>query len=220
MKTITNYVLESCLLLINLSLKMKLLILVASVLLQILVTSGSNDYYWRDFSSEISKDAVPGGKDAAGKQTYIGQTYIHNLGVFVMQITPGVTNPDFAAYGVKKPGPVIKILCSKDQEKFSWITTTSKTFHLDTTGKHAVIGGHDHVDANKGMLHVGRLAYQGGIKIGSISGYALENAQFHFVGGAAEKKATSYEVLMFSRKVNNEQNSTPCVSYTDLYFAN
>lgn len=42
MKTITNYVLESCLLLINLSLKMKLLILVASVLLQILVTSGSN----------------------------------------------------------------------------------------------------------------------------------------------------------------------------------
>jgi hypothetical protein len=215
MKTITNYVLESCLLLINLSLKMKLLILVASVLLQILVTSASNDYYWRDFSSEISKDAVPGGKDAAGKQTYI-----HNLGVFVMQITPGVTNPDLAAYGVKKPGPVVKILCSKDHEKFSWITTTSKTFHLDTTGKHAVIGGHDHVDANKGMLHVGRLAYQGGIKIGSISGYAVENAQFHFVGGAAEKKATSYEVLMFSRKVNNEQNSTPCVSYTDLYFAN
>jgi hypothetical protein len=97
---------------------MKLLILVASVLLQILVTSASNDYYWRDFSSEISKDAVPGGKDAAGKQTYIGQTYIHNLGVFVMQITPGVTNPDFAAYGVKKPGPVIKVAKSKSTQPY------------------------------------------------------------------------------------------------------
>jgi hypothetical protein len=76
------------------------------------------DYYWRDFSSEIPKDAVPGGKDAAGKQTYIGQTYIHNLGVFVMQITPGVTNPDLAAYGVKKPGPVVKVSKSKSTQLY------------------------------------------------------------------------------------------------------
>ncbi|RZC41471.1 uncharacterized protein BDFB_004876 [Asbolus verrucosus] len=170
----------------------------------------THGYYWKDYSSRIPRDAVPAGKDVNGKETYIGQTYIHNLGIFVMQIFPAamVNQIDLASYGVKKPTAVVKILCSKHLDQFSWITTTSKTFHLDTTGKHPVVGGFDQVDNNKGMLHVGRLTYQGNIRVGSIAGYALENAMFSFVGGTTEQKASMYEVLLYEIDESENENVT------------
>nr|XP_015838477.1 PREDICTED: uncharacterized protein LOC103314143 isoform X1 [Tribolium castaneum] len=191
--------------------KYPLLVSFFLLLLRLISVHCDIGYYWRDFSnSKIPKDAFPAGKDLNGKNTYIGQTLLHTFGFFVMHIIPFSKQNTVGFYSVVKPSPVQKILCSKNHDKFSWYPTSAKTFHLDTTEKHAVIGGYDHVDASRGMLHVGRVMFDGSIKIGSVKGYALQNAELLFSSNNVIKTASSYEVLLFDNSgiANDRKNVT------------
>ena len=44
------------------------------------------DYYWRDYDGEIPEDAVVAGHDENGKRVYVGQGYVRNKGMIVVQI--------------------------------------------------------------------------------------------------------------------------------------
>ncbi|RZC41469.1 DUF3421 domain containing protein [Asbolus verrucosus] len=127
--------------------------------------------------------------------TYIGQAYIHKLGIFVAQIYPGKKEVEAAAYGVKKTSMNIKILCVSNKNNFEWVPTNHTHFHVDMTDKIPVIGGFD-FNGNKGMVHIGKVHFQGFLKVGEITSYLLENAQLHFPHNSAELSAKFYHVLV------------------------
>ena len=67
------------------------------------------DYYWRDYNGVVPFDAFPAGRDINGNDTYIGQVYVHLLGLFVGQIIPGTTQVDVPCYGVVKRDYLVKV---------------------------------------------------------------------------------------------------------------
>jgi hypothetical protein len=66
-------------------------------------------YYWREYTGGIPVDAIVGGKDYNGKHIFIGQAYIRNKGLVVVQITPGVRQVFAPIYGVKKIDKYVKV---------------------------------------------------------------------------------------------------------------
>jgi hypothetical protein len=66
-------------------------------------------YYWREYTGEVPEDAIVGGKDSNGKNIYIGQAYIRNEGLLVVQITPGVRQVFAPSHGVKKTDKYVKV---------------------------------------------------------------------------------------------------------------
>jgi hypothetical protein len=50
-----------------------------------------------------------GGKDANGKSIYIGQAYVHNEGLVVVQINPGVQRVSAAMHGIKYIDKYVKV---------------------------------------------------------------------------------------------------------------
>ncbi|RZC36345.1 DUF3421 domain containing protein, partial [Asbolus verrucosus] len=125
-------------------------------------------YYWRDYNGVIPSDALPAGKDFNGDDTYIGQVYTHQYGLFVVQIFPGQKVLDYICMGLKKADSDIKILCTQHKESFSWWLTTAKTFYADTANKHAVVGGRTHVNNQSAVLNIGRVMREGILKIGPL----------------------------------------------------
>lgn len=71
---------------------------------------------------------------------------------------------------------------------------------MDTIHKKTVIGGYDHVDANRGMIQVGRVEQEGGFKIGTVVGYQIDNSPLYFNSNGAIRTASSFEVLVFDNK--------------------
>jgi hypothetical protein len=67
------------------------------------------EYYWKEYAGVIPPDALPGGRDLDGRNTYIGQAYIHGHGLYVAQIFPGKNELDVPCYGVKKADKDIKV---------------------------------------------------------------------------------------------------------------
>ncbi|RZC36411.1 DUF3421 domain containing protein, partial [Asbolus verrucosus] len=131
----------------------------------ITVSALQEDYTWREYTGSIPPDAVVGGEDINGKHIYIGQAYVRNEGLIVVQIYPGVRAVSAPIKGVKKVDTFIKILCGP-QENFYWMPATFSDLHLALVGKHAVIGGHED---GGGQLNVGRISHEGEIKIGKIT---------------------------------------------------
>jgi hypothetical protein len=154
------------------------------------------EYYWKEYAGVIPPDALPGGRDLDGRNTYIGQAYIHGHGLYVAQIFPGKNELDVPCYGVKKADKDIKILCTKHADNFEWITTSNKYFHVNMTNKLPVPGGYESV-GNKGLLNIGRLTYQGVLKVGRVTSYELENAKLFFTHSNIEKQASFYQVLNY-----------------------
>ncbi|RZB38913.1 DUF3421 domain containing protein [Asbolus verrucosus] len=156
------------------------------------------EYYWRDYTGLIPEDAMPGGKDINGNDTYIGQVYIHEHGLYVGQIFHGKTEVEVPCYGVKKTDYLIKILCTPEIFRFSWLRTNAETFHVDTINKHAVVAGYDHVN-NKGVLNLGRVMHQGILKIGNVAAYDPDTVRLYFPHNDVEKSSKVYEVLMYDK---------------------
>ncbi|RZC34530.1 DUF3421 domain containing protein [Asbolus verrucosus] len=160
------------------------------------------DYYWRDYTGTIPKDAFPAGKDANGKDTYVGQVYIYGYGLFVGQIFPGKAEVEASCnYYVYKLKDAVKILCTQHKRNFFWLPTTSTSFHLDTIGKHVVVGGYH--GKNQGTYGVGRLMYNGILQIGGVVTYKVDHAHFYFVHKEKVEKVNSYEVLIYNRTSRN-----------------
>jgi hypothetical protein len=67
------------------------------------------NYYWREYTGEIPKDAIVGGRDIDGKNIYIGQAYIKNEGIMEVQITPGVRQVLVPMRGIKKIDKYVKV---------------------------------------------------------------------------------------------------------------
>ena len=60
--------------------------------------------------------------------------------------------------------------------------------------KRPIIGGHE----NGGILYIGRLSYEGNIRIGKIVPFNTEDARFYFNNQGSEKSVSSYEVLVYN----------------------
>ncbi|RZC33547.1 DUF3421 domain containing protein, partial [Asbolus verrucosus] len=138
-------------------------------------------YYWRDYNGKIPEDALPGGKDANGKNVYIGQIYVHDFGLFIGTIFQGKPEIEFSCYGIRKTDntSVIKILCTKHKESFSWLPTTSKKLHTDTIDRHAVVGGYNSKEG--GIYNIARTMHEGSIQIGPTNSFTPGTAYFYFV---------------------------------------
>lgn len=154
-------------------------------------------YYWRNYKWTIPEDAVAVGKK--GEETYIGQAYIDHDGMMVVQIFPSAKEVFAASYGYKKATKLIKILCSKNHDRFEWLRTSSKFFHVNVTDKNPVIGGFNHRELHKGMLHVGKVVHHVETRIGSVEGF-LENAKMTYVQGTSVQGADDFQVLLFNDK--------------------
>lgn len=66
------------------------------------------DYYWRQYLGEIPPDAIVGGHDVNGKETYIGQAYIYHaklssrVALIPVEIIPGIPSVNIPIFGVKE----------------------------------------------------------------------------------------------------------------------
>lgn len=79
--------------------------------LMIFLISASQDinYYWRDYTGDIPKDAVPGGTDANGDTTYIGQGFVIDIGLIPGVIYPSQKYITVPTFGVRKVDTYIKV---------------------------------------------------------------------------------------------------------------
>lgn len=69
-----------------------------------------SDYFWREYTGGIiPADAVRGGSDINGQDTYIGQAYIKNRGIIVVQIHSEIREVLVPISGVVKTSQYIKV---------------------------------------------------------------------------------------------------------------
>ncbi|RZC36466.1 hypothetical protein BDFB_014844 [Asbolus verrucosus] len=101
-------------------------------------------------------------------------------------------------YGVSTINRLIKLLCTHEIARFSWMRTNAENFHADMINKHPVVGGYDHVE-NKGVMNIGRVMYQGILKIGNVAAYYSENVRLYFPHNDQEKNTRVYEVLIYDK---------------------
>ncbi|XP_044268762.1 uncharacterized protein LOC123013946 [Tribolium madens] len=182
---------------------MKFLILIQICAVFAQIAPNNRGYYWRDYKYKIPEDAVSCGKDSTGGETYIGQAYVHIDGIIVAQIFPAAKEIFVSSYGLKKATMAVKILCSKNKDKFEWLRTNSKYFHVNVTDRNPVIGGFNHRELHKGMLHIGRVVHHVEARIGSVDGF-LENAKMNYVHGTTIQTADDFEVLLYNTKDDYE----------------
>ncbi|XP_018570726.1 uncharacterized protein LOC108910566 [Anoplophora glabripennis] len=158
------------------------------------VSSGLHyDYYWRDYTGDIPRDAVPGGRDVNHRPTYIGHVYVHKYGICTVTIYPGITTvvPSVTGYYIFDH---IKILCSPFKEKFRWVATDAEKLHVQLIGKHLVRGG---VDYNGKTTNIGRILHKGEIIVAKVCGSVIGNAKLYYCDNNSEKSVNSYEVLIY-----------------------
>jgi hypothetical protein len=171
-------------------------ICVAIIVLFTCQTSYSfKNYYWREYTGEIPKDAIVGGRDIDGKNIYIGQAYIKNEGIMEVQITPGVRQVLVPMRGIKKIDKYVKILCGP-QEKVYWMSSNPSRLHSDLVDKHALIGGHED---GWGYTSIGRINRDGEVKIGKLNTCVVHNPPFYFNDNGVERRvSSSYQILMYN----------------------
>ena len=121
-------------------------------------------YYWRDYLGEIPSDAVAGGMNRADKPTYIGQVYIKGVELLPATIRRNTLNATTSAHNKEiYANKNIKILCSNEIDKLTWIATKSNELHL-LSNCNLVIGGSE-VDHT---LYIGRVNHGGRTIIGKV----------------------------------------------------
>ncbi|RZB94396.1 DUF3421 domain containing protein, partial [Asbolus verrucosus] len=150
-------------------------------------------YYWRDFYGEIPDDAVPGGLDRNHKITYIAQVYFANHGILTTRLYQGEKSVTASRDGIHTSDVFIKVLCSHQLQKFSWVPATASRLHTELIGRHLVVGGTE----NGKILNIGRVTYQGEVIVGKVCGYNIGDAQMFFPYQNKEISVSSYEVLVY-----------------------
>ena len=103
----------------------------------------------------------------------------------------------FIGLSLQKTDRVIKILCSKNPKNLTWVASNNKHFHVDMIRRYPLVGGFDHKDATNGMMYIGRVRRNGGIKIGPIRGM-VEDAKIMYVDGTVIVTEEQYEVLVYA----------------------
>ncbi|KAJ3636598.1 hypothetical protein MTP99_000129 [Tenebrio molitor] len=153
------------------------------------------DYYWREYTGVIPRDAVKGGANINGEQVYIAQAYVKNHGLIPGQINAGVKEVWVPIDGVQKIDQHIKILCSVNN--FVWVATNSTNLHVEMVDRQMVIGGHED---DHGIIAVGRISYEGGTQIGKIDAFTVGDSHFRWVdSNKNEGDVTSFDVLVYQR---------------------
>ncbi|KAF7280917.1 hypothetical protein GWI33_005383 [Rhynchophorus ferrugineus] len=161
---------------------------------------GINDYYWRDYTGVIPWDAYSPGKAGNGEPIYIGQGFLKkHPGVYPIVIQQGKPLR-VPILGSHTPDTFVQILCSPYPQSFKWMQMNATHLHLISADIHLVRGGVE--DGN--WLNIGRITYQGEMKIGKVLGGHLGNAEFWFLHGTEEKMVKSYEVLYFDGTREND----------------
>ncbi|EFA08774.2 uncharacterized protein LOC103314048 [Tribolium castaneum] len=151
------------------------------------------DYYWRDYYGDIPDDAFPAGYDRNLEPTYIGQLFVLNHGLLTTRIYKGQKCVTASKEGIHTSSEAIKILCSTQAEKFRWIPSTACELHVETIGKHLVVGGYE----NGKILNIGRGSYQEEVIVGKVCSYNIGNALMYFPYKNEEVTMDSYEVLIY-----------------------
>ncbi|XP_063915498.1 uncharacterized protein LOC135131617 [Zophobas morio] len=153
------------------------------------------DYYWRDYEGEIPDDALPAGSDRNHKATYVGQVYIAEHGLLPTRIYEGKQSVTASKNGIHTSDVFVKILCSNQSGKLSWIPTTAAKLHNDTAGKHVVIGGTE----DEKVLNIGRVSFQGEVIVGKVCSYNTGSANLYFPYDGQEIGVASYEILIYEK---------------------
>ncbi|RZC14261.1 DUF3421 domain containing protein, partial [Asbolus verrucosus] len=157
------------------------------------------DYYWRNYNGVVPKDALPGGKDNRGRNTYIGQVYMHENGLFICEIYPGIQQVEVQCYGVQKVDAGIKILCTQSKNSFMWLPTSAATFHVDSINRHVVVGGNNYrAKQNSGVLNIGRVMFDGALKVGAVTGHNVGAAVMYFAHKNKQQSTQVYETLVYN----------------------
>jgi hypothetical protein len=73
------------------------------------------DYYWREYTGVIPRDAVAGGANINGEQVYIAQAYVKNHGLIPGQINAGVKEVWVPIDGVQKNRPTYQNSLQREQ---------------------------------------------------------------------------------------------------------
>ncbi|KAF2893371.1 hypothetical protein ILUMI_12802 [Ignelater luminosus] len=152
------------------------------------------EFYWKNFTGKIPKDAIPGGRDKEGKTTYIGQARLQNGPIIPGQIDR-VSKKLFyyyiaVGYGVTEN---VKILCSEHPEKFEWIKTNVEGLQT-LTRKHFVPGGFD----DGYPLLIGRANVKGQIVVGKVTIYYKYCGFAYANGEETERKDYEFEILSYN----------------------
>ena len=87
----------------------------------------------------------------------------------------------------------LQILCGA-QQNFYWAQANASHLHVQMIDKRPIIGGHE----VGGILNIGRISYEGDIKIGKVISFRTESALLHFNVKGTEKGVSSYEILLFN----------------------
>ncbi|KYB25466.1 hypothetical protein TcasGA2_TC034236 [Tribolium castaneum] len=155
------------------------------------------DYFWRDYiDGEVPRDAIVAGRNNNSENIYIGQAYVHKLGLATCEIFSGVKEVYVPMYGIQKVEDYIKILCGTQQNLY-WMSTTSTSLPTLLLDHVAVIGGNEDGQNGKGTLYVGRIHFNGELKIGKIDTF---NGTFiHFNNNMKEEHSNSYEILLLKK---------------------
>ncbi|XP_018562465.1 uncharacterized protein LOC108904404 [Anoplophora glabripennis] len=153
------------------------------------------DYYWREYTGSIPRDAVEGGRGPNNCLTYIGQVSVREHGIIPVTIYPGNTSVVAAVYGVHHVNLYIKILCSSTRESLRWIQADSANFHVQTANLHLVRGG---VEGDL-LSYIGRIRFQGETIVAKVRQHGVGNVRLYFPVGEEEKSADSFEILVYNR---------------------
>jgi hypothetical protein len=73
------------------------------------LNSPNSDYYWCEYVGETPDDAIIAGKDINNRNVHIGQAYVHDAGLIVTQIFPGVKEVYVTYKGVRKIDKYVKV---------------------------------------------------------------------------------------------------------------
>lgn len=88
---------------------------------------------------------------------------------------------------------MFQILCSSSKEKLKWVEANAKDLHVQMINRHAVRGGVEY-----GLVtNIGRISYQGELLVAKVCGFNVGNSNLFFPAGNEEKRAASYEVLIY-----------------------
>ncbi|CAH1383066.1 unnamed protein product [Tenebrio molitor] len=128
--------------------------------------------------------------------TYIAQVYIPKQGILTTRLYKGSKSVTASRYGIHTSDVFVKILCSNQPEKLSWVPATAAKLHTELAGKHLVAGGTE----NGKILNIGRVSYQGEVIVGKVCSYNVGNALMFFPYHNNEISVKSYEVLVYENK--------------------
>ncbi|KAF2895267.1 hypothetical protein ILUMI_10905 [Ignelater luminosus] len=195
--------------------QIKLLLIVTFVVQGIISVPLSNsdditDYYWREYTGVIPSDAIPGGTDRSAKRTYIGQMYSKSFGLLPATIYPGSTSA-IASGGGKSfsADTFVKILCSRNLDRYHWIPTRNQDTHL-LTDCHLVIGG---TEAGY-VLNIGRVNHEMQTVIGKVFAHHTPFRGLSIPNKQNEAIYQTYEILTYNCDLNRYLGN---ITYATVY---